>query len=127
MKFSYYFTGNKSKYSKKLDVKTTQDNDKGRNIFQPNFINWSYLYLGTIALTNEKRINNISIFKIIHIGPGIILKGNISIGDNHQPSNNIETKETIGPSKSAIFCCEIEKLEDIAAPIVQNTASNAPK
>ena len=46
------------KKNKKLAVKTTQINESGRKIFQPNLINWSYLYLGTIVLTKENNKNN---------------------------------------------------------------------
>ena len=40
-----------SKKTKNPAVSTTQIREKGRNIFQPNLINWSYLYLGVEALT----------------------------------------------------------------------------
>ena len=48
-----------------------------------------------MALTNEKSINNNNILKIIHNGPGIILKGNISTGESHPQRNRIEPKEHI--------------------------------
>ena len=35
----------------------------GISTFHPSDINWSYLYLGTIALTNANRINNNKILK----------------------------------------------------------------
>ena len=38
-------------------LKQPKLSDNGKKIFQPNLINWSYLYLGTIALTKAKRIN----------------------------------------------------------------------
>jgi len=47
--------GNISKKNKKLAVKTTQINESGRKIFQPNLINWSKRYLGTIALIRENK------------------------------------------------------------------------
>ena len=50
-----------SKKNKKLAVKTTQSNEIGRKIFQPNLINWSKRYLGTMAFTKENKINNIKI------------------------------------------------------------------
>ena len=67
--------GNKSKYNKKLAVKTTYIKEKGRKIFHPSFINWSYLYLGTVALTKANKINKSKILNISHKGPGIILNG----------------------------------------------------
>ena len=71
----YPTTGNISKKNKKLAVKITHNNEKGRKIFQPNLINWSKRYLGTIALTKENRIKSISIFNIIQKAPGNKLKG----------------------------------------------------
>ena len=82
--------GNKLKYNKYPEVKTTHINENGKNIFQPNFINWSYLYLGTIALTKAKRINRNNILKINQIALGIALKGKMFIGDNHPPKKSIE-------------------------------------
>ena len=67
--------GNISKKNKKLAVKTTQINESGRKIFQPNLINWSKRYLGTIALTKENKINNPTILNIIQKTPGNKLKG----------------------------------------------------
>ena len=55
-----------SKKTKKPAVSTTQIREKGRNIFQPNLINWSYLYLGVEALTHKK-INKIKIIFILFI------------------------------------------------------------
>ena len=55
-----------SKKTKKPAVITTQIREKGRNIFQPNLINWSYLYLGVEALTHKK-INKIKIIFILFI------------------------------------------------------------
>ena len=63
------------KKNKKLAVKTTQINESGRKIFQPNLINWSKRYLGTIALTNENNINKPMILNIIQKTPGKILNG----------------------------------------------------
>ena len=68
---------------------TTQVKDIGRKTFQPNFINWSYLYLGTVAFTNANKINNNNIFKINQIGPGTRLNGKISMGDNQPPKNKM--------------------------------------
>ena len=50
-------------------------NDNGRKIFQPNFTNWSYLYLGTIAFTKENSINNNNILSINQSGAGTIVNG----------------------------------------------------
>ena len=77
----------------------TQNKERGRKIFQPNFISWSNLYLGTIALTNENKIKRTKIFIIIQNGAGIILNGKISIGLNQPPKKRIEPKE----HKSKIF------------------------
>ena len=63
------------KKNKKLAVKTTQISESGRKIFQPNLINWSKRYLGTMALTNEKRTKSIRILKIIQKTPGNKLNG----------------------------------------------------
>ena len=54
-----------SKKNKKLAVRTTQINEKGRKIFHPNLINWSKRYLGTIALTRENKIKSHKILSII--------------------------------------------------------------
>ena len=78
------------KYNKKLAVKTTYINDRGKNISHPNFINWSYLYRGTIAFTKENNINKNNILKINHKGDGISLNGKKSTGDNQPPKNKIE-------------------------------------
>ena len=64
-----------SKKNKKLAVKTTQINERGRKIFHPNFINWSKRYLGTTALTKENKIKRPKIFKIIQKAPGNKLNG----------------------------------------------------
>ena len=63
------------KKNKKLAVKTTQIKERGRKTFQPNLISWSKRYLGTIALTSEKRIKRIKILSIIQKTPGKKLKG----------------------------------------------------
>ena len=49
-----FHVGNKSKYSKNPDVNITHTSETGKKTFQPNRINWSYLYLGTIALIKAK-------------------------------------------------------------------------
>ena len=67
--------GNISKKNKKLAVKTTQTNESGRKIFQPNLINWSKRYLGTIALIRENKIKSPNILNIIQKAPGNKLNG----------------------------------------------------
>ena len=67
--------GNISKKNKKLAVKTTQINESGRKIFQPNLINWSKRYLGTMALIKENKINNPKILNTIQKAPGNKLNG----------------------------------------------------
>ena len=64
------------KKTKKPAVSTTQIREKGRNIFQPNLINWSYLYLGVEALTHKK-INKIKIFHKILSKKTIFVKTGI--------------------------------------------------
>ena len=64
----------------------------GINIFQPNLIIWSYLYLGNVALNHKKLNIKIDDFNISHIVPGIIDKYDPikllgEIGDNHPPKN----------------------------------------
>ena len=67
--------GNISKKNKKLAVKTTQINESGRKIFQPNLINWSKRYLGTTALIRENKIKSPKILNIIQKAPGNKLNG----------------------------------------------------
>ena len=74
---------------------TTHTSDIGKNIFQPSFINWSYLYLGTIAFTKENKTKRNNIFSISHIKSGIKLKGKASIGGSQPPKNKIEPNEHI--------------------------------
>ena len=59
----------------------------GRNTFQPNLINWSYLNLGTIAFTIENIKNMINTFNINQKMPS----GITGIGDNHPPQKSIDT------------------------------------
>ena len=51
-------------------VTKTQNRDKGKNIFHPNLINWSYLNLGNVALTHKNINNNIPTFIKNHKKPG---------------------------------------------------------
>ena len=84
-----------SKITRKPEVKTTPNKDKGRNTFQPKRINWSYLYLGKVPLTQIKR-NKIKIIFIVNQNtPGKAFKGKISNGGNHPPKNSIVPRELI--------------------------------
>lgn len=38
-----------------LTVNNKYPKDKGRKLFQPIYINWSYLYLGKVALVTIKK------------------------------------------------------------------------
>ena len=92
--YTYYF-GNKSKYTRKPEVTTTQKSEKGRKTFHPNLISWSYLYLGNVPLTqiNKKSIN--TTFVVNHITPGIKFKGYISKGGSQPPKKRITVIEDI--------------------------------
>ena len=70
---NYPIVGNISKKNKKLEVKTTHNNEKGRKIFHPNLINWSKRYLGTMAFTRETKIKRVKIFNNMQKTPGKIL------------------------------------------------------
>ena len=41
-----------------LEEISSFNKEKGKNTFQPKRINWSYLYLGVVALTQRKRKSN---------------------------------------------------------------------
>ena len=71
------------------DIKTTQINVKGKKIFQPNLINWSYLYLGKAALThiNRNSINNT--FNTNQSNGGMKVRASMLNGGSHPPKNNI--------------------------------------
>lgn len=84
-----------SKITRKPEVTTTPNKDKGRNTFQPKRINWSYLYLGKVPLTQIKR-NKIKIIFIVNQNtPGKAFNGKISNGGNHPPKNSITVIELI--------------------------------
>ena len=84
-----------SKKTKNPAVSTTQIREKGRNIFQPNLINWSYLYLGVEALTHKK-INKIKmIFMMNQITPGTSFRGYTSIIGNQPPKNKVTVNALI--------------------------------
>ena len=77
-----------SKITRKLEVTTTPNKDKGRNTFQPKRISWSYLKRGNVARAH-RNINRINATLIKNqIKPGIQLNGAISIGGNQPPINN---------------------------------------
>ncbi len=60
---------------RKLNKQEIKIKEKGKKIFQPNLISWSYLYLGTIALINANNKNKNKILNIIQIGAGIKFNG----------------------------------------------------
>ena len=64
-----------SKKNKKLAVKINHVKESGKKIFQPNLINWSKRYLGTIALTKENKTKRLMILNIIQKAPGSKLIG----------------------------------------------------
>jgi len=70
----------------------TQAKDNGRKIFQPNLINWSYLYLGKVTRTHTKVNKKNKTFKENQIKPGIKYNmGTFMIG-NHPPKNKVVIK-----------------------------------
>ena len=73
----------------------TQIKVNGKKTFQPNLINWSYLNLGTDALTQIKINKQNIIFKINQINPGIKFKNSNLNGGNQPPINNNTVKELI--------------------------------
>ena len=101
---------------------TTQISVKGKKIFHPSLISWSYLYLGKVALTqrNTKRIRK-TLIKNQKI-PGIAFKGNISIGGYQPPRNKMTVKELI----KIIFAYSAKKNKpnDIDEYSVKNPATN---
>ena len=78
-----------------LETKITQANDNGKNIFQPNRINWSYLYLGKVTRTQTKVNKKNNSFIINQKIPGIKYKNcRFTIG-NHPPKNKTVSKAHI--------------------------------
>ena len=73
----------------------THSRESGRKIFQPNLINWSYLNLGKVALTQRKTNNRNPTLAKNHIYPGIIYNIFISNIGNHPPKNKIVPRELI--------------------------------
>jgi hypothetical protein len=67
--------------------------DIGRKTFQPNPINWSYLYLGRAARIQTKSIIKKHTFRPNQIEPGINPKK--LNGGSHPPKNKIEFIELI--------------------------------
>ena len=59
------------------------------------YINWSYLYLGKVALVTMKKITPKIIFKLNHKLQGKTLKRYKLLKGNHPPKNKIETKALI--------------------------------
>ena len=69
--------------------------DKGRKLFQPIYISWSYLYLGRVALVTIKKTTPIISFKLNHKLLGKLFKKEKLLRGNHPPRNNMETKALI--------------------------------
>jgi hypothetical protein len=63
--------------------------ESGNITFQPIDINWSYLYLGNVPLTQMKRNNTKFNLKKNINQPGIFIKSNKG---NQPPKNNITKK-----------------------------------
>ena len=59
-----------SKITRKPEVTTTPNKDKGRNTFQPKRINWSYLKRGKVALIHKKIKSKIEVFNTNQNIPG---------------------------------------------------------
>ena len=77
LKLSFYFIIciKQLKLIKILDNINRKANDIGKKTFQPNLINWSYLYLGNVPLIKiNKNIKN-NVFNANHTVPGIYIKG----------------------------------------------------
>ena len=83
------------KLIKVLAIINKNPNEIGKKIFQPNLINWSYLYLGNVPRTkiNRKMQNNVLIPN--QNTPGKMFNGQISNGGNHPPKNKITVNEHI--------------------------------
>ena len=87
LKLSFYFIIciKQLKLIKILDSINKNPKDTGKKTFQPSLINWSYLYLGKVPLTNmNKKIKN-KVFNANQIVPGIIFKGHIFNKGNQPP------------------------------------------
>ena len=82
---------NQSKPNKRPDINNNHPKEKGKNIFQPNLINWSYLYLGKAALTQIKKKRTTVVFKPNQKKPGTILKSIKLKGLNQPPRKYIVT------------------------------------
>jgi len=81
------------KATKIQNVKIRYVKEIGKKIFQPKFINWSYLYRGKAALITTYKITKKQTFKLNQKKSGKISK-NIK-GANHPPQNNITFKQLI--------------------------------
>ena len=69
--------------------------ERGKKDFQPNCINWSYLYLGNVARVKIKKTTPKQIFRLNQKLPGSRYRGNrLKIG-NQPPKNRIDAKELI--------------------------------
>lgn len=83
------------KLNKILEIKIIQANDNGKKIFQPNLINWSYLYLGKVTLTQTKLNKNNTSFNENQTIPGIIVKNQKLKRGNQPPKKKVVIKEHI--------------------------------
>ena len=87
-KFNYM---SQSKPNKIPEINKSQPSEKGKKIFQPNLINWSYLYLGKAALTQTNTKRTIVVFRPNQINPGIKLKRIKFIGESQPPRKYMVT------------------------------------
>ena len=72
-----------------------QPKDNGRKLFQPMYINWSYLYLGKVARVTMKKTTPRAIFKLNQTLPGRKEKGGKSTIGSQPPKNKRETNALI--------------------------------
>ena len=77
--------------------------ESGKNDFQPNCINWSYRYLGKVALVTIKKIVPILIFKLSHKVVGIRSHKKLLIMGSHPPKNKIAEKAVIKKKEKSII------------------------
>jgi hypothetical protein len=67
------------------EKKTRYPSVRGKNVFQPIDINWSYRNRGKLALIKIKKKQNVVVFIENQISGKI--KSNKAIGDNQPPKN----------------------------------------
>lgn len=76
-------------------VKMKYPSVNGKKHLQPRYINWSYLYLGKVALVTIKKVAPTIIFRLSHNVLGIKLNKKLLIIGNHPPKNKIAEKVLI--------------------------------